>query len=276
MKTNNYNSVVTVIVTTKNSQGFIDSCLKSIKNQSFTNIEIIVVDNFSKDKTKDIAITYTKNFFEKGPERSAQRNFGAKKAIGKYLLILDSDMELSENVIKECTEEIEREEDIKAVIIPEISFGRSFWAKCKALERSCYIGDETIEATRFFDRNTFLEFEGYDEQISAGEDWDLSQRIGNKYKISRIESQIRHNEADLSLIRSSKKKYYYALTFLKYIKKHPKIAKKQINIIFRPAFFRNWRKLIKDPIHTLGFFFMKLCEAIAGIIGIIVSRFKKD
>ena len=276
MKKDNFNPLVSIIITTKNSQEFIGSCLKTIKNQSYPDIEIIVVDNFSKDRTKEIALTYTKNFFEKGPERSAQRNFGAKKAKGKYILILDSDMELSKNVIKECVEKIETKKDIRAMIIPEISYGKSFWAKCKALERSCYIGDETIEAARFFDRDTFFEFEGYDEEITGPEDWDLPQRIGKKYKISRIKSQIRHNEADLSLIKSSRKKYYYSQKFFKYAKKHPEIAKRQINIIFRHAFFRNWKKLIKDPIHAIGFLFMKLCEAIAGVIGIILGRFKES
>lgn len=275
MKKNNNNPLVSVIITTKDSERFIGSCLKTIKNQSYSNIEIIVVDNFSNDKTKDITLKYTKNFFEKGPERSAQRNFGAEKAKGKYLLIVDSDMELSENVVKECVKEIESGNEVKEIIIPEISFGDSFWAKCKALERSCYAGDDTIEAARFFDKETFLDFEGYDEQITGPEDWDLSQRIGKKYKISRIKSPIRHNEADLSLIKSTRKKYYYSHKFLEYAKKHPKIAKKQINLIFRPAFFRNWKRLIKDPIHTLGFLFMKLCESIAGTIGIIVSRFKR-
>ncbi len=276
MKKDNYNSLVSVIVTTKNSQRFIGSCLKTIKDQSYPNIEIIVVDNFSNDKTKEIALRYTNKFFEKGPERSAQRNFGAIKSKGKYLLILDADMELSEDIIKECVERIESDKNIKAIIIPEISFGESFWAKCKALERSCYIGDETIEAARFFNRDTFFEFEGYDEQITGPEDWDLPQRIKKKYKISRVKSQIRHNEADLSLIKSLRKKYYYSQKFFKYAKKHPEIAKEQINIIFRPAFFRNWKKLIEDPIHTSGFLFMKLCEAIAGVIGIIVGGIKRD
>lgn len=276
MKRANFNPLVSIIITTKNSQRFIDSCLKTIKNQSYPNIEIIVVDNFSNDRTKDIALTYTKNLFEKGPERSAQRNFGAKKAQGKYLLILDSDMELEENVVKDCVEKIKSEEDIKALIIPEISYGKSFWAKCRALERSCYIGDEIIEAARFFEKKIFFEFDGYDEQITGPEDWDLPQRIGKKYKISRIKSQIRHNEADLSLVKSIKKKYYYSQKFFKYAKKHPEIAKKQINIIFRPAFFRNWKKLIKDPIHALGFLFMKLCEANAGVIGIFVGGIKRD
>ena len=82
--------LVSVIITTKNSERTLDRCLSTIKNQTYPNIELIVVDNNSTDKTKEIAKKYTKNVFNKGPERSAQRNFGATKARGKFLLIHDS------------------------------------------------------------------------------------------------------------------------------------------------------------------------------------------
>ena len=75
----NYKNImkkVSVIVTTKNEAKNIGRCLQSIQNQTYKAIEIIVVDNFSKDETKRIAKKFTKKVFDKGPERSAQRNLG--------------------------------------------------------------------------------------------------------------------------------------------------------------------------------------------------------
>src|SRR5690242_13999566 len=95
-------NLVSVIVPTKNSQHFLDACLRSIKNQSYKNIELIVVDNNSTDKTKNIAKKYTKRVYNKGPERSAQRNFGASVSKGAYVVFIDSDMQLTKNVIKNC------------------------------------------------------------------------------------------------------------------------------------------------------------------------------
>ncbi len=76
--------LVSVIVTTKNEERNIENCLKSIRNQTYKNIEIIVVDNNSDDRTKEIAKKYTAQVFNHGPERSAQRNLGAERAESKY------------------------------------------------------------------------------------------------------------------------------------------------------------------------------------------------
>ena len=80
------NPLVSVIITTKNSSRTLETCLKSIKDQTYKNIELIVIDNNSIDNTKEIAKKYTNKVFNYGPERSAQRNFGAKQAKGEYLL----------------------------------------------------------------------------------------------------------------------------------------------------------------------------------------------
>ena len=79
--------LLSVIVPTKNSERFLERCLKSIKSQTYKNLEIIVVDNNSNDKTKEIAEKYTKLVFNKGPERSAQRNFGVLKSKGEFVLL---------------------------------------------------------------------------------------------------------------------------------------------------------------------------------------------
>src|SRR3989344_2303125 len=95
---------VSIVITTKNEEGFIGKCLESLKEQTYPQdkLEIIVVDNFSTDKTIKIAKKYTDNVFQTGPERSAQRNYGHQQAKGKYLLYLDADMVVSPKVITQC------------------------------------------------------------------------------------------------------------------------------------------------------------------------------
>jgi glycosyltransferase involved in cell wall biosynthesis len=68
--------LVSVIVPTKNSSSTLVKCLDSIINQTYRNIEIIIVDNYSADSTRDIAMHYTDKVFTLGPERSPQVNYG--------------------------------------------------------------------------------------------------------------------------------------------------------------------------------------------------------
>lgn len=265
--------LVSVLVHTKDSQRTVLEHLKSIKNQSYRDIEIIVVDNNSTDDTVNIAKKFTDKIFNYGPERSAQRNFAAKKASGDFYLVPDSDMILEKDVILECVEKVTNDSEIKAIVICEKTKGIGFWVKCKSLERSCYIGDDIIEAARFFEKNVFWEMGGYDEDITGPEDWDLPQRIKKKYKIGRIKSQIVHDEGKVTLLGLIKKKYYYAKKVSIYLRKHPlKTTGTQIIYLLRPAFYKNWKKLLKNPIVTCGMIVMLFLEQVAGIFGFLLSN----
>ena len=109
--------VVSVIVTTKNEERNIGACLESVVQQSMPLLEIIVVDNYSEDKTRDIAREYGAEVFEKGPERSAQRNYGVEKALGQYILYLDADMRISSGLLEDCVNRCEADSEISLEII---------------------------------------------------------------------------------------------------------------------------------------------------------------
>lgn len=265
---------VSIIVPTYNEEDNIEKCLRSITSQSYPNIELIVVDSLrTSDSTAKIAKGFTKKVYKYGKERSPQRNYGANKTNGKYLLFLDADMGLEEEVVEECVKVIEGDKKIKALIIPEKSFGESYWAKCKALERNCYIGDETIEAPRFFDKTLFGELGGFNPKMISGEDWDLGVRVKKAGGgVGRINSLIHHNEGALSLIKSLKKKLYYSQKADEYISANVAGVKEIILFIFRPAYFRNWKSLVSDPVHFPGFVIMKLLEFGVGGFGAILYK----
>jgi glycosyltransferase involved in cell wall biosynthesis len=261
---------VSVIIPTKNSETTLPTGLSSIRNQTYPNIEIIVVDSFSRDRTKEIAEYYGARVIEANAKRSEARNRGAILARGEFVFFVDSDMELDFDVIEECVGKTREGSD--AIIVPEISVGVGFWAECKALEKLCYIGDDLIEGTRFFRKNVFEALGGYDPQLEAGEDWDLCNRTRETgYRIARINRFIRHHEGRLSLKDSVRKKQYYAKTIDRYIQKHPALAKKQLTFL-RLAFIRNWRRIVADPIHGAGLLGMKTCEFVVVQLGLVKSK----
>lgn len=266
--------MVSVIVTTFNSAGCVESCLRSIRASTYPDIEIILVDNNSLDETKNIATEFCDQLFNIGPERSAQRNFGVKKARGEYVLILDSDMILTPKVVEESVAEMEKS-GRKAVIIPERSIGRSFWAECKSLERSYYVGLDWMEGARFFRRRTFLAIGGYETKNTGTEDFDLPQRIKSKFgekAVGRVEDCILHNEANLSLIQSCQKKFYYA-RHLNYYLENPAnkaVFKIQASLFQRfKLFFSQPKKLLGQPIVAAGLMVLKTAEFFSGGVGFL-------
>lgn len=203
--------------------------------------------------------------------RSQARNAGSNLARGAFIFSVDSDMELTKGVVADCVAKCR--EGFDAVIIPEVSVGLGFWARCKALEKSCYAGDELLEASRFFKREAFEKVKGYDSDLEMGEDWDLNQRIRKAgYKIGRINLSIRHYNGRFSLLETMKKNYRYGKSLERYKKKNPNEAKQQLRLI-RPAFVINRGKIAKDPIGAIGLVTLRICEFGAGGIGYVQSKF---
>ena len=269
----NQKPLVSIVVATLNSSRYLEIVLKSIKNQTYKKVEIIVVDNNSIDNTKDIAKNYTRKIYNKGPERCSQRNFGANKAKGELILFLDSDAELTKNVISECVKLSSQKCDM--VIIPERHIGSGFWAKAKALERECFLGDDTVEAPWFLKKRSFLLIGGYDENLYAGEDWDLFERMKKrKFQYSRSKSFINHHLGQISFLAMVNKKCYYGKNLLIYINKNKKDFLKKIPL-FRKAYFINWRLLVKHPFLAAGFIILKTGEVFFTYLGILNYMFVK-
>jgi glycosyltransferase involved in cell wall biosynthesis len=263
--------LVSVIVTTRNNEETLQACLESIKAQSYQAVELIVVDNNSTDSTKAIAKRYTDGVFNIGPERSAQRNYAVQKSHGQYVLIIDSDMELGADVVRSCVQKVATAgPTVQAVIIPEESFGKGFWAQCKRLERSFYVGIDAIEAARFFDRKLYQQVGGYDETLTGGEDWDLTRRVREYVQIGRIDTFIRHNEGHPHFMHTARKMYYYGLHAAEYFAKNPTrsaVTNQSGPLARYKLFFSRPGRLLLNPITGAGMLLLKTTEYAAAGFG---------
>jgi glycosyltransferase involved in cell wall biosynthesis/GT2 family glycosyltransferase len=259
---------VSVIVTTRNSARTLAACLESIRSQTHRAAEVIVVDNSSTDATVSIASRLAGTVVTAGPERSSQRNHGARIATGDRLLFVDSDMQLAPRVIEEC---VRASRTADAVIIPESSEGSGFWTRCRALERSCYRGDDSVEAARFFTASAFHAAGGFDEAMLGGEDWDLSRRVGAGARLPRTAAEIRHDEGRVTLLGAMRRKGYYAHGYARYARRHGGAATRRANPILRAAYLRNWRRLAARPHLAAGMFVLKGGETAAVLAAIAIA-----
>lgn len=261
--------LVSIIISTRNEQVTLPWLLKSLTKQSYSALEIIVVDNHSTDQTVRIAKRVTRLVFSWGNERSTQRNFGAKKAQGTYILFLDADMVLPSSVLKECVIAVTAN-DAVGVVIPEDVEVTNFYSRIKRLEKRMYWHEPLIEAARFFKKSVFIKLGGYDESLVAGEDWDISQRATQLGSIVRSKIPLFHN--NLSLFRELKHKYYYAHHMKTYARIHPKTFKQQRGQARIHLFFRKINLFLEDPLAFVALVTIKGIELLFYLIIPIIKH----
>ena len=138
---------VTLIVPVYNSENYIGKCLDSILEQTYTNFEIMVVNDGSKDNSQDIINKYKEKYPDKiiaieqenrGVART--RNESIKKANGNYIMFVDNDDYLDKDYIETFMKYAEEEDydivlggyrrpDSKGKIIKQTSLKDTEWSK---------------------------------------------------------------------------------------------------------------------------------------------------
>ncbi len=261
---------ISFIVPTLNSAALVEQCLRSLC--AIPSSETIIVDNHSVDDTREIAERMGARVFRCGPDQTkrrvfgapAQRNYGADQALAPIIYFVDIDMVVTPPVVDEAIALIESGAD--AVIVAEESFGLGFWAKCKALERRCYWGDDNIEAPRLLRKSVFEKLGGLATHVAA-DDWDLANRLRRGgYRVARTKGYVMHDEGRLTLGRLAFKRYLYCQQMLSYLRENG--VNFQQATPARRAYARNWRMLMASPKVAAGMLVMRAVEFTAGAAGL--------
>ncbi|WP_162426755.1 glycosyltransferase [Pontibacter pudoricolor] len=186
------NPLVTVIIPCYNHALYLHKAIKSVINQTYNNIEIIVVDDGSTDNTQTVATSYhaVTYVYQQNQGLSAARNTGIKKSNGSYLVFLDADDWLYPKGIEINVGYMQANNDVAfisgtfdAIYIQENKIREGVVEVnsdhyCRLLQCN-YIG---MIATVLFQRWVFDEF-SYDVTLKNCEDYDLFLKIARKYKI---------------------------------------------------------------------------------------------
>lgn len=266
--------LVSVIIPTKNSEKFIGRCLESIKNQTYQNLEIIVVDNNSTDSTKEIARGFTDKVLNYGPERSAQVNFGVTQASGGYVYKVDSDFILDRKVVEQCIKKAE--EGCDAIVVHNSPDVRVSWiAQVRKFEVDMYKYDITHSSARFLKKEVYKKIGGYNEKITAGEDYDFQNKLNRGgFKTGFIDAEALHLGEPKNFWKHMKKYYDYGKDFVNYTKDNKEESSRQLGF-FRGVYMKNWKKFIQHPILGIGFIvynFLKFGFGGAGYLTINVKN----
>ena len=255
--------LISIVIVTYNNEKTIKAVLNSIFNSFFKNLEIIIIDCNSQDKTVEIVKSF-KNlkirpfFLEKNVGYAKANNFGAKKSKGKFVIFLNPDAVFEKNTISGLyhTYQELRKNYNKIILSPKInilskglqifkigtinSMGFAFFDhldgyKEKIIQKTDFVSGCCIfiALQDFFDLNAFNS-----KYFMYYEDVEFSIRARyRRYKLFVINNlSITHLKSDLDY-KLNKNKYYFVernriITLLRY---NPRKKKNIIKIIlFEP------------------------------------------
>jgi len=177
--------LVSIIVPCYNQALYLNECLQSVLNQSYTNWECIIINDGSEDETTSIATSWCEkdNRFiyieQENKGVSIARNNAITKSKGTYILPLDADDYISKNYLEFCTKEIEKNKNIELVYGNCIKFGeeQGEW-NLPSYSYERLLQYNMIFCTSLFKRSSFDKVGGYDEKMVNGlEDWEFWIRL---------------------------------------------------------------------------------------------------
>lgn len=183
---------LSIIIPTYNEENYLPLLLQSIKDQNYSDYEIIVADAGSTDKTREIAESFGSVVVD-GGSPAVGRNNGAKIAKGEYLLFLDSDVILTEDYLEDALNEFTRNDlDIGITQLVPLSDSK----KDKLLHDFANLFMRSVESIKphgagcygiLTKKKLHEKVNGFDESFDFGEDSDYIERMGkiSSFKVLR-------------------------------------------------------------------------------------------
>jgi hypothetical protein len=205
--------LISIIIPAYNEEKYLPRCLASLARQKYPNKEIIVCDNNSTDRTRDVVSPYTSRYIfvrEQGVSRA--KNAGAANAKGKILVFLDADCVVYEGLLDaiynaflegyNCGKVIDLRGDVSGVNSKIMNF---LWRAQSKLDQ--YVGYPSgAGACTFVNRDLFFKVGGFPEDIKTMEDRELTKKLKKQGRflffdsVYVVTSMRRYNNRNVLLI----------------------------------------------------------------------------
>lgn len=188
------NPLVSVVIPAYNEERYIGNALKSLLEQDFQNFEIIVVDNGSEDKTREIARNFgAKVVLEEKKTVGSARQRGVLEAKGEIIAMTDADTILPPYWLSRIVEEFQRDKELVAFgglyqlysgpILARLwirYFAHLLWILDKWLSNGYW---NIPGCNLAFRKSAFWKVGGFKTYLRIGEDADLTLRLGKVGKV---------------------------------------------------------------------------------------------
>lgn len=197
-------SKVSAIITTHNRLPLLKKAVISVQNQTYPNIELIVVDDGSTDGTKKYcnSIKNAKYIYipkTKHKNGSYARNLGLSAATGQYIAFLDDDDAWLPDKISQQVQAIRKSPNLGLVYTATITeYNHGAYSRKEHVptdlsgdcSKKCLTNIIASTSTILFSKQALLEVGGFDENLNYWQDTELLIRICQKYHIASIDAPL--------------------------------------------------------------------------------------
>ena len=171
---------VSVIIPCYNDGAYIPDAVDSIKRQTFTDYEIVVINDGSTDKTtmdvlKQLEGNGVRVLHKKNEGVSTARNYGITRSAGEYILTLDADDKFSESFMERAVKILDDNTEIGCVTCYAQYFGINTRHIRKPEEPAIadILNESYIDGSLMYRRQCWIDAGGYDTELEGVEDWDF-------------------------------------------------------------------------------------------------------
>jgi glycosyltransferase involved in cell wall biosynthesis len=200
---------ISVILPTFNRARLLDTAIQSVLRQTFTDWELIVVDDGSSDNTFSIINPYiTDNpriryLRHSNRKLNNTRNAGIQAAFGRYITFLDSDDSYTPDHLESRYRFMQENPGTDLIVGGFHTDGEVFVKDCYDLEKMINIRECIVGPTLFGKREIFLALEGFRPLPYAGETelWARAERLFTIQKIEEPKTYL-YTRADDSITKN--------------------------------------------------------------------------
>jgi len=248
--------IISIIIPCYNQDQYLDECLQSVSDQTYTDWECIIVDDGSSDNSEETVKQWT----DKDPRFqycktenkgvSAARNFGIEKAAGEWILPLDGDDKIGPKYLELASKEFHSNPDIIYSVGQYFGDKNTVFAS-EPFNYQSFLMENQIFCSAFFKKSDWEKVGGYDTKMKGGyEDWEFWIHLSadkNPLKVTHLNQvcffyRIKPTSRNVDAMQkndASLRDYIY--------RKHPEVFYKNLNSL--KEYYHENQKLKRENQH---------------------------
>lgn len=233
------NNLISIVIPCYNDAQYIEQSVQSALDQTYSNTEVIVVDDGSNKETKAVLRKLepkiTKLITQENQGQSTARNVGIRAAKGRYILVLDSDDFFDSTFVEKAITVFREGIDVKIMTCHAyliLENGKKIYYETKGGEIDSFLRTNSALGTSMFLKEDWLSSGGYDENMKNGfEDWEFFIRLlkdGGRAGVIREPLYYYRKRSNTTTYRANNSKY----DLLQYIYfKHKELYQEHFEIL---------------------------------------------